>query len=56
MINNLKLVCVVGVVNGKNFISIIVLCYWIIGVNGKFIGYVGGFERKEWLLKYEGLL
>lgn len=36
------MVCVVGVVNGLNFISIVVFCYWVIGWNGIMIGYVGG--------------
>lgn len=38
----LGVVCVVGVVNGVNFISIVVFCYCVIGCNGILIGYVGG--------------
>lgn len=55
-INNPKAVRAVGAANGKNPISIIVPCHRIIGANGKLTGYAGGLERKEWLLKHEGLL
>lgn len=55
-INNPKAVRAVGAANGKNPISIIVPCHRIIGANGKLTGYAGGLERKEWLLKHEGIL
>lgn len=46
VIGNFKVVCVVGMVNGKNFIVIVVFCYCVIGSNNIFIGYVGGFSCK----------
>ncbi|RJF35844.1 methylated-DNA--[protein]-cysteine S-methyltransferase [Pseudoalteromonas gelatinilytica] len=55
-INNPKAVRAVGAANGKNPISIIVPCHRIIGANGKLTGYAGGLERKEWLLRHEGIL
>jgi methylated-DNA-[protein]-cysteine S-methyltransferase len=45
----------VGLANGRNTISIIVPCHRVIGANGKLTGYGGGMERKEWLLKMEGV-
>ncbi len=55
-IHNPKAIRAVGAANGKNPISIIVPCHRIIGANGKLTGYAGGLERKEWLLKHEGIL
>jgi methylated-DNA-[protein]-cysteine S-methyltransferase len=46
----------VGLANGKNPISIIVPCHRVIGADGSMTGYGGGVERKEWLLRHEGLL
>jgi methylated-DNA-[protein]-cysteine S-methyltransferase len=45
----------VGLANGKNPISIIVPCHRVIGASGKLTGYGGGLDRKEWLLKHEGI-
>ena len=55
-INNPKAVRAVGAANGRNPISIVVPCHRVIGSNGSLTGYAGGLERKEWLLKHEGLL
>jgi methylated-DNA-[protein]-cysteine S-methyltransferase len=46
----------VGLANGRNPISIIVPCHRVIGADGSMTGYGGGVERKEWLLRHEGLL
>jgi methylated-DNA-[protein]-cysteine S-methyltransferase len=46
----------VGLANGKNPISVIVPCHRVIGADGSMTGYGGGLERKEWLLRHEGLL
>ena len=54
-IGNPKAVRAVGAANGKNPISIIVPCHRIIGASGKLTGYAGGLERKQWLLKHEGI-
>ena len=54
-IGNPKAVRAVGLANGKNPISVIVPCHRVIGKNGKLTGYAGGLERKQTLLKLEGL-
>jgi methylated-DNA-[protein]-cysteine S-methyltransferase len=48
-----KAVRAVGAANGKNRISIIIPCHRVIGADGKLVGYAGGLQRKEWLLKFE---
>jgi len=46
----------VGLANGRNPISIIVPCHRVIGADGSMTGYGGGIDRKEWLLRHEGVL
>ena len=46
----------VGGAVGHNPISLIIPCHRVIGVNGSLTGYAGGLERKEKLLKLEGIL
>ena len=55
-IGNPKGVRAVGLANGRNPISIIVPCHRVIGSDGSLTGYGGGIERKEWLLRHEGVL
>lgn len=55
-IGNPKAVRAVGAANGSNPIPIIVPCHRVIGRNGSLIGFGGGLERKEWLLRHEGAL
>ncbi|VAX35266.1 Methylated-DNA--protein-cysteine methyltransferase [hydrothermal vent metagenome] len=55
MANNPKAVRAVGAANGKNPIGIIVPCHRVIGSNGTLTGYAGGLNRKDWLLKHEGI-
>ena len=43
----------VGMANNKNPISIIIPCHRVIGQNGKLVGYGGGIEIKEYLLRLE---
>lgn len=43
----------VGMANNKNLIPIIIPCHRVIGENGKLVGYAGGVEKKEYLLKME---
>ena len=50
-----KAVRAAGLANGQNPISIVVPCHRVIGSNGSLTGYGGGLERKEWLLKHEGV-
>jgi methylated-DNA-[protein]-cysteine S-methyltransferase len=44
----------VGAANGANPIPLVLPCHRVIGKNGKLVGYGGGMDRKEWLLKHEG--
>ena len=46
----------VGMINGRNPISIVVPCHRVIGKDGSLTGYGGGIERKRWLLRHEGVL
>lgn len=43
----------VGLANNRNPISIIIPCHRVIGADGKLVGYGGGLEIKEYLLKLE---
>ncbi len=45
-----------GRANGQNPIPIIIPCHRVIGSDGKLVGYSGGIERKQWLLKHEGAI
>ncbi len=44
----------VGMANNRNTIGVIVPCHRVIGANKKLVGYAGGLDRKEFLLKLEG--
>jgi methylated-DNA-[protein]-cysteine S-methyltransferase len=44
----------VGAANGRNPLPIVLPCHRVIGSNGKLVGYAGGLERKESLLRLEG--
>jgi methylated-DNA-[protein]-cysteine S-methyltransferase len=46
----------VGTVMNRNPIPIVLPCHRVIGANGSLVGYGGGLERKERLLKLEGAL
>ena len=52
-IGNVEAVRAVGAANGKNPISIIAPCHRVVGANGKLVGFAGGLENKEILLKIE---
>ena len=45
----------VGLANGSNPIGIVVPCHRVIGANSTLTGYGGGLERKQWLLRHEGV-
>ena len=49
-----RLARAVGAANGRNPISIVVACHRVIGADGKLVGFGGGIERKEFLLRLEG--
>ncbi len=44
----------VGAANGANPIPIVIPCHRVIGASGKLVGYGGGIEHKDWLLRHEG--
>ena len=46
----------VGQANGANPIAILIPCHRVIGSNRALVGYGGGMERKEALLRLEGVM
>jgi methylated-DNA-[protein]-cysteine S-methyltransferase len=46
----------VGTVMNRNPLPIVLPCHRVIGANGKLVGYGGGLERKEDLLRLEGAI
>jgi methylated-DNA-[protein]-cysteine S-methyltransferase len=40
----------------RNRIPIVLPCHRIVGSSGQLVGYAGGLERKEQLLRLEGAL
>ena len=46
----------VGVINGRNPVSIVVPCHRVIGKDASLTGYAGGLWRKGWLLSHEGVV
>jgi len=46
----------VGTVMNRNPVPIVLPCHRVVGANGALVGYGGGLERKEKLLKLEGAL
>jgi methylated-DNA-[protein]-cysteine S-methyltransferase len=52
-IGNVNAVRAVGAANGKNPISIIAPCHRVIGKDGKLVGFAGGLDNKQILLKIE---
>ena len=46
----------VGAAVGRNPVSIVVPCHRVLGTGGSLTGYAGGIERKNALLKLEGVL
>ena len=53
MIGNPKAVRAVGGANNKNPLPIIIPCHRVIGADGKLVGFGGGLDVKEFLLKHE---
>jgi methylated-DNA-[protein]-cysteine S-methyltransferase len=43
----------VGAANGANPLPIVIPCHRVIGHNGKLVGYGGGLEIKQYLLRME---
>lgn len=52
-IGNPKASRAIGMANNRNPISIIIPCHRVIGASGKLVGYGGGLDIKERLLKLE---
>ena len=46
----------VGTVMNRNPIPIVLPCHRVVGADGSLVGYAGGLDRKELLLKLEGAL
>ncbi len=46
----------VGTVMNRNPIPIVLPCHRVVGSTGKLVGYAGGLDRKETLLRLEGAL
>ena len=46
----------VGTAMNRNPVPIVLPCHRVVGVGGKLVGYGGGLERKELLLRLEGVL
>lgn len=53
MVGNPKASRAVGMANNRNPISIIVPCHRVVGADGGLVGYGGGLDKKEFLLKLE---
>ena len=45
----------VGGAVGHNPISIIIPCHRVVGWDGSLTGYAGGLDKKQWLLRHEGV-
>jgi methylated-DNA-[protein]-cysteine S-methyltransferase len=46
----------VAAANGANPVSIVIPCHRVIGSDGTLVGYAGGLDMKEFLLRLEGVL
>ena len=46
----------VGAVMNRNPLPIVLPCHRVVGANGNLVGYAGGLERKEALLRLEGAI
>jgi methylated-DNA-[protein]-cysteine S-methyltransferase len=53
---NPKAARAVGTIMNRNPIPIVLPCHRVVGANGTLTGYAGGLERKELLLRLEGVL
>jgi len=45
----------VGAAVGRNPLSVVVPCHRVLGSDGSLTGYAGGLERKQALLRLEGI-
>lgn len=54
-IGNEKACRAVGMANNKNKLPIFIPCHRVIGKSGMLVGYAGGLDIKEYLLRLEGI-
>lgn len=52
-VGNPKAARAVGMANHRNPIVILIPCHRVVGSNGKLVGYGGGLDKKEYLLRLE---
>lgn len=52
-VGDVKAVRAVARANGENRLAIVIPCHRVIGSDGSIVGYGGGVQRKQWLLKHE---
>ena len=52
---NPKAARAVGMVMNRNPVPIVLPCHRVVGASGSLVGYAGGLERKEALLRLEGV-
>ena len=52
-VGNPKACRAVGMANNRNHVVIVVPCHRVVGKGGSLVGYAGGLDRKEFLLKLE---
>src|SRR5207248_2546046 len=55
-VGNARAARAVGTVMNRNPVPIVLPCHRVVGASGKLVGYGGGLDRKEWLLRLEGAL
>jgi len=55
-LGDIKTIRAAASANGKNKLPIIVPCHRVIGKDGSLVGFSGGLDKKEWLLKLEGVI
>lgn len=55
-VGSLQAVRAVGAAVGRNPVSVMVPCHRVIGRDGSLTGYAGGLDRKQALLRLEGVL
>lgn len=55
-VGNPKACRAVGMANHNNPVAIVTPCHRVIGAGGKLTGYAGGIDKKEMLLRLEGVI
>lgn len=55
-LGDIKTIRAAASANGKNKLPIIIPCHRVIGKDGSLVGFSGGLDKKEWLLKIEGVI